>query len=97
MPSSITNNIKLLIEWAPILSIMSAIGAAKQGQEQALQVAKLAEFLASKTQTKIDDELVRVISAILLTAEGAALVAYLTDLVAKASESHNVPAGPSGN
>lgn len=95
MPS-ISANIKLLIEWMPVLNIASAIGAAKPGQPRAVEIAKLAEFLTQKTENTVDDQLVRLITAILLTPQGGALVDYLSQLAQSAVENSNGPHGPSG-
>jgi hypothetical protein len=95
MPS-IPSQIRLLIEWVPALNIFSAIAAAKRGQERAVQVSRLAEFLASKTETDADDRLVRLITDILLTPQGGALVDYLSELVQAAAENPNGPFGHSG-
>lgn len=92
----LSQNIRLLIEWVPALNIFSAIAAAKRGQERAVQVARLAEFLASKTETEADDRLVRLITDILLTPQGGALVDYLSELVQAAAENPNGPFGHSG-
>lgn len=92
----LTDNIRLLIEWAPILQIFSAIASSKPGSERVIQVARLAEFMTTKTENKVDDQLVRLLTAILLTPQADALVQYLTELVEKASEKTNEPDGLSG-
>lgn len=95
MPS-LSANLRMLIEWAPALNMFTAIAAAKPGQERAVQVARLAEFLASKTDNKVDDQLVKLITDILLTPQAGALVDYLSQLVQKAAENSNGPDRPSG-
>lgn len=93
----VTQNIRLLIEWSPVLNLLSAIASSSTAQERAVAVARLGEFLASKTETKIDDRLVRVITDILLTPQGAALLEYLTALVDTVAEKADGPSGLAGN
>lgn len=76
----LSTNLRLLIEWAPALQLLSAISAAKPGMDRLIQVAKLAEFLTAKTSTTVDDRLVRLATDILLTSQGQALVDYLCEL-----------------
>lgn len=86
----IAENIRLLIEWAPALQLFSAIASAAPGRDRAVQIAKLGEFLASKTESTVDDRLVRLVTDILLTPQAGALIEYLTELVKVASESKDV-------
>jgi hypothetical protein len=88
-------NLRLLIEWAPALQLLSAVGAAKPGVERMMQIVKLAEFLTTKTSTGVDDRLVRLLTDILLTPQGQALVDYVCQLVT-AVEFSNESARPVG-
>lgn len=91
----LSTNLRLLIEWAPALQLLSAVGAAKPGVERMIQIVKLAEFLTTKTATGVDDRLVRLITDILLTQQGQALVDYVCQL-ATAVEFSNESARPVG-
>lgn len=86
----IAENIRLLIEWSPALQLFSAIAAAAPGRDRAVQIAKLGEFLAAKTESPVDDRLVRLVTDILLTPQAGALIEYLSELVNTAMESKDV-------
>lgn len=73
--------LKVLLEWMPVISALQEVAAAPEGQQRAIEVAKLAGWLTEKTHNKIDDRLCRLIHDILLTSEGGALVDYLADLL----------------
>jgi hypothetical protein len=89
----LSTNLRLLIEWAPALQLLSAVGASKPGVERMIQIVKLAEFLTTKTPSVVDDKLVRLFTDILLTQQGQALVDYLCEL-ATAVEFNNEPPRP---
>lgn len=78
---TLSEKVKLLVEWAPALSLLSAIANAKPGKDQVLEVVRLLEFLARKTDITLDDEAVRLTQDILLTPQGAALVDYVSRLI----------------
>jgi len=80
MPS-LFEKIRLFQEWAPILGYLQNFTAAKNEHEQALAVTDCAEWLASKTQTTLDDELVKHVAAVLKTEEGKALVMWVAEKV----------------
>ena len=88
MPSGIGSNIKLVVEWLPAIHFLRAIGAAQPGHDRALEVIKLTEFLASKTDSPIDDELVQLIKAIMVTPQAQQLVDYLTEKVRSLNVTH---------
>lgn len=87
----LSTNLRLLIEWSPALQLLSAISAAKPGVERLIQVAKLAEFLTAKTATSVDDRLVRLVTDILLTSQGQALVDYVCELAKNVEFSNESP------
>lgn len=87
----LSTNLRLLIEWSPALQLLSAISAAKPGVERLIQVAKLAEFLTAKTATSVDDRLVRLVTDILLTSQGQALVDYVCELAKSVEFSNESP------
>lgn len=74
---SIWTNIRTIQEWGPAISYIQAFLTAKDSPRKALVVADAAEWLAAKTQTKVDDELVTLISNVLRTPQGEALVVWL--------------------
>ena len=75
MPS-ITDRLRLLIEWSPVLNIATKIGNTTNDHDFALAIAELAAFLSEKTHVKYDDELVGHLTAILKSEEGRALVEW---------------------
>lgn len=81
---SLTDRIRLVVEWAPAIQILPAIAAAPAGQARAVEVMRLLEFLARKSDLKMDDEIVQLIKAILLTKEGGALADYVAQLISGA-------------
>lgn len=83
MPS-IPSQIRLLIEWAPALHILPAIAAAPPGKARAVEIVRLLEFLAQKSDVKLDDDIVRMVGEILLTKPGGELADYIAGLVSGA-------------
>ena len=75
---SIWEKIRLFQEWAPILTFAQAFLATPDPHRKALVVADACEWLASKTGgTKVDDELVSHLSALLRSKEGEAFVRWV--------------------
>lgn len=72
----VTTKIKLLLEWAPVLSYATRISDAKTDQEFALALTDLLAFLSAKTEVQFDDELVSHVSAVIRSEEGQALIAW---------------------
>lgn len=83
---TLSQKLKLALEWAPAIQMVTAIGAASPGQDRALAVVRLLEWLAVKSETPLDDDLTKLVKAILLTKEGAALVDYLAALIQGAAQ-----------
>lgn len=81
MPQSIGLNIKLILEWLPAAHYLQAVAVAAPGHPRVLEVVKLVEFLSSKTDSPIDDEMCQLVKEILLTPQGHKLVDYLTEKV----------------
>lgn len=74
---SIWEQLRLLSEWSPLLSFGQRFIAEADPHRKALIVADACEWLASKTRaTKVDDELVVLVSAILRSPQGEALVRW---------------------
>jgi len=66
--------------------MLTAVSAAKPGQDRALAVIRLLEFAAARTDTPLDDDLTRLVRAVLLTREGGDLVNYISTLIQGAAE-----------
>lgn len=86
MSMTISQKLKLALEWAPAIQMVTAIGSAKAGQERAVATIRLLEFLALRTETPLDDDLLRLVRAILLTKEGGELLDYVAALIQGAEQ-----------
>jgi len=80
---TIWEKLRLLQEWSPVLSIAQEYLAEKDAHKKAIIVADAAEWLTSKTTTKIDDRIVSRLAAVLKTPQGEDL---LREIVAIAGE-----------
>lgn len=69
-------NFKLMAEIAPLLKHLQALGAADGPHEQALALVEIAKFGASRTDTKLDDEALDRIEAVLRTDAGKELLTW---------------------
>lgn len=81
---SLPSQIRLLLEWAPALHILPAIASAPAGQARAIEIVRLLEFLASKSDVQIDDQILRMVREILLTKPGTELADYIAGLISGA-------------
>lgn len=81
---SLASKIRLLVEWAPALQIFPAIAASAPGRDRAIEIVRLVDFLAQKTEVKVDDDLARMVKAILLTKEGGELADYIAARISEA-------------
>lgn len=79
MPRGIIDQVRLLHEWSPLLGYGRKLSATLDARERSLVIAEMVAWLATKTETTLDDRIVSRIAAILRTPEGEALV---RDLVA---------------
>lgn len=82
-------NLKVLLEWFPLVALITAVGEAKRGNQRVLAAMQCVRFLASKTQIEQDDKAVQLVEAVLLTEQGRALVDYLSDEINKVIEATN--------
>jgi hypothetical protein len=80
---SIFEKIRLIGEWSPLLSFDQRIGQAKDAHAQTLVVVEACKWLATKTDTTADDNLVAALQAMLLTPQGEAFIRACIDEVAK--------------
>lgn len=83
------NNVRLLLEWFPLVPLVTALGDAPAGLPRVMAALQCVRFVAGKTSVKQDDELVHLIEEILLTQQGRALVDYLSAEIAKLLEAAN--------
>lgn len=77
------DNVRLLVEWAPLLGYARRLSAATDEAGKADAIADAIEWLASKTGNRFDDELASHLGAVLRTAEGAALAGWIADKAAE--------------
>jgi hypothetical protein len=82
---TVGDKIRQLVEWAPALSIVSEISGAQTAQERIDAALKLMRFVASKTGTHIDDDLLERIQAVLMSQAGRELVDYVVKLATAVS------------
>ena len=73
---SIWDQIRLLQEWRPLLMYGQRFVQTDDVHARSLIVAEAAEWLASKTKSSLDDQLVDLLTAVLRTKEGEALVRW---------------------
>lgn len=73
---SLWEKIALLNSWSPMLAYGQRYLAAVDPFARAVIVSECAEWLASKTDSGLDDELVKHLAAVLKTAEGEKLVRW---------------------
>lgn len=84
---SIWDKIKIIQEWSPMVTYIQAFLATNDPHQKALIVADVCEWLAAKSQTKVDDELVGHLTAVLKSPQGESMVRWVMakiDGVAKA-------------
>lgn len=74
---SIWEKIILLQSWAPLLSFGQRFVGTTDPYAKALVVGECCEWLASKTDAGLDDELVKHLAALLKTQEGENLVRWV--------------------
>jgi hypothetical protein len=73
---NVWEQIRLLSQWAPLLGYGQAFANASDPYKKSLVVADAAEWIASKTNAQVDDQLVRLLADILKTPQGEALVRW---------------------
>jgi hypothetical protein len=79
MPT-VSEKLRVLVEWAPLITLASEITAASTPLERALRISAALRWAARKTGTEADDDLVDLCEAVLRTKEGEALFDYLVKL-----------------
>lgn len=82
---SIWDKMRLLSEWSPLIGFGQRFIAEIDPHRKSIIVAEACEWLASKTRaTTLDDELVSLLSAILKSPQGEALVRWAMQKVEEA-------------
>lgn len=74
---NIWQQIALIQAWAPLLTFGQRFVGAPDPYAKSLIVAEACEWLASKTDAGLDDELVKHLAALLKTTEGENLVRWV--------------------
>lgn len=83
--ATVATKIKQIVEWAPALSLLSEISGADTAKERAAGALKLMRFVATKTDTPIDDDLCERVEAVLLSPQGEELFNYVIALATAVS------------
>lgn len=86
MVTTVGDKIRQLVEWAPALSLVSEISSATNAKEQAEGVLNLMQFVAAKTATPVDDDLLERFEAVLVSPQGQELFDYIVKLVTAVAE-----------
>ena len=73
---SIWTQLRLLTEWSPLLSFGQQFLSEQDPHKKSLLVADCLEFLASKSKTPVDDELVLLLTKVLESPQGEAVVRW---------------------
>lgn len=81
--------IKNVLEWLPVLQFVQDIVSATPGKQRIGKIAVLAEYLAARTSSTVDDKITDLVRRILLTEPGGELVDYIADLVNKADDDND--------
>lgn len=68
--------LKLLQAWAPLVNYAREFVGTVDPYKKSLVVTQACEWLASRTDSAVDDQLVRHVSEVLKTKEGEALVRF---------------------
>lgn len=76
------DKLRLLAEYAPLLSIVQSLAVEKDPYNRAMLVMSALDFLAEKSATTVDNEVLRHARAVLGTEEGRAAFSAAVDAVA---------------
>jgi len=68
---NIFEQVALISEWSPLLMYAKSIMSEPDSQKKTLLVCDALEWLSAKTKSKLDDELIAHVSAIVKSKEGA--------------------------
>lgn len=78
---SIWDKLRIIQEWAPLLTYIRAFSVEMDPHRQSLIVADACEWLASKTDTRLDDEFVSHLAAVLRSPQGEAFLRWVVKKV----------------
>ena len=78
---SIWQQIALLQQWSPVIVYGQQILAEKDTYKKAIIVGDALEWIATKSATKLDDDVVKMITNIVETPQGEALIRYIVSRV----------------
>lgn len=73
---NIWQQLQLLQTWAPLIGYAQRFNIASDPYAKTVIVAEAAEWIASKTNSQADDQLVRLLADLLRTPQGEALVRW---------------------
>lgn len=74
---SIWDQLRLLSQWSPLIGFGQQFVQEVDPYKKSIVVSEACEWLASKTKTTADDQLVRLLADVLKTKEGEQLVRWL--------------------
>ena len=74
---SIWEQIALVQQWAPMIGYGQQILAEKDPYKKAIIVGDAFEWVATKSSTKIDDDVVSMVTKIIDSPQGEALIRYI--------------------
>ena len=83
-PLSIMQQLRLFGEWAPLLSFGQRYLAETDAHKRVLVIGDALEWLATKSASKLDDQLVELIVDVLKTPQGEKVVRWFVDVAAPA-------------
>lgn len=72
--------IRLLAEWAPLLPLVQAVAIAPTNQAKVVAGVDVLRWLATKTETPVDDAAIDHLKAMLSTPEGGKVIDFLVAL-----------------
>lgn len=74
---NLLEKLRLLAEWAPLMTFAQQLAAEDDMHAKAVIVSEAMEWVASRTDLEWDDELTGLLSDILISEEGEALVRWV--------------------
>lgn len=80
MVPKVISQIQLAREWAPAWTLLSAVRTATDPQTKAKAVVELMRFVAKRTNTKLDDDLVTWLGVALLLPEAVSIFRWIEHL-----------------
>jgi hypothetical protein len=74
---NIWQQLQLLSAWSPLIGFGQRFLATADPYAKAIVVSEMADWMASRTDAQVDDQLVKLFADILKTSQGEALVRFL--------------------